>query len=330
MNTLRQETVRLAPIQPTLPLTPGTVTTPLPPASAIPALPRPLPPFRVPQTFGGPTSIAFTVDCAKNTLHRLGYPAPVDSAEDGALLPEPTQQMHPATPTSTHQRPLDPIWEFNKDEMARLCRFYEEEIGLMYPIVSIESVLAHSVALVSWMDEARQNGQYGQDDPILVEPKTMMVKIILCCALVVEEHGNSARADQLYSSIQPIVDKKLMSEPANAQEIPYLALCAGYRFLSNDEILAWRTMGHVARLCFELGLHRREGLAKIPDPRNRRDALYTFWSTYMLDRRWSFSTGLPFVCQDDKIDPKLPYPVRFPDCGSAGPLLTSSRITTHT
>jgi len=68
-------------------------------------------------------------------------------------------------------------------------------------------------------------------------------------------------------------------------------------------------MGHVARLCFELGLHRREGLQKIADPEERKNALHTFWSAYMLDRRWSFSTGLPFVCHDDKIDPKLPLPV---------------------
>ena len=42
----------------------------------------------------------------------------------------------------------------------------------------------------------------------------------------------------------------------------------------------------------------------------RKNALNTFWSAYVLDRRWSFGTGLPYVCHDDKIDPKLPYPVR--------------------
>ena len=306
MSTLRKETMRLAPIQPTLPLTPSAGMAPLPPRSSIPSLA--LPPFRVPQMFSGPTGNAFTVDCAKSTLQRLGYSGPGDH-DDGNLHPGSMHQMssvlHPPFETS------DPIWEFDKDEMFRLCRLYHDEMGIMYPIVSIDDVTGHAEKVATWMDNVRRNGQ-DPNDSTLLESKTLLLRIIMCCALTTEEHGNSAKADQLYNVIQPIIDKKLMSEPPKVEEIPFLALCAGYRFLSNDEVLAWRTMGHVTRLCFELGLHRREGLAKISDPKERRNALYTFWSTYMLDRRWSFSTGLPFVCQDDKIDPKLPFPVSIP------------------
>ena len=145
-----------------------------------------------------------------------------------------------------------------------------------------------------------------------MESRTQLVKIVICCGLTVEEHGNSSRASRLYETIQPSVDKALMNDPADYSKLAFYALCAGYRFLSNDEILAWRMMGHVARLCLELGLHRREGVEKIVDPTERTTALNTFWSVYMLDRRWSFSTGLPFVCHDDMIDPKLPYPVSLP------------------
>jgi len=34
-----------------------------------------------------------------------------------------------------------------------------------------------------------------------------------------------------------------------------------------------------------------------------------FWSIYVLDRRWSFGTGMPFALQDADIDPLLPEPV---------------------
>ena len=34
-----------------------------------------------------------------------------------------------------------------------------------------------------------------------------------------------------------------------------------------------------------------------------------FWTIYSLDRRWSLGTGLPFVIQDEDIDPNLPEPV---------------------
>lgn len=320
LNLLRQEQLRLAPIPPDRILPPPTITTSSSPsASSIPSLSmaRSLHSFRVPPSFHGPTSMGFTVDVAKNTLHNMGYSGLGDSGEDGNGQREqtpqgsPSRDQAPSMEDTPFQRTRDPLWELDKDEMVRLCRVYEEEVGIMYPVVPIATVITHAKTLAAWMEAAGGNDLtpfHLQDDGV-TESRTQLVKIIICCALTVEEHGNSSRASRLYETIQPQVDKTLMNDPADVSKLPFLALCAGYRFLSNDEILAWRMMGHVARLCLELGLHRREGFEKIADPDERRTALSTFWSVYMLDRRWSFSTGLPFVCHDDMIDPKLPYPV---------------------
>ena len=63
-------------------------------------------------------------------------------------------------------------------------------------------------------------------------------------------------------------------------------------------------------MCIELGLHRRESLFKVvSDPDERANVIKLFWSIYVLDRRWSFGTGLPFALQDADIDPILPEPV---------------------
>ncbi|KAK3316513.1 hypothetical protein B0H66DRAFT_297052 [Apodospora peruviana] len=321
MKALRQETVRLAPIQDRiLPPLPSATATPSPSNASIPPFPKPLPALRVPPSFSGPTSIAFTVDVAKNTLHNMGYSGGDISSEDNGVnnqnepTPHPSPNIPPMLPRSPFPRPPDPLWEFDKDEMIRLCRLHEEEIGIMYPVIKMDSVIEHARFVATWMDSARRHGLatlHGQDDGIAGH-QTLILKIVMCCALTVEEHGNSARAAQLYESIQPVVDKTLMSDSADVTKLPFLALVGGYRFLSNDEILAWRVMGQVARLCLELGLHRREGLQKIADEQDRKNALNTFWSAYVLDRRWSFMTGLPFVCHDDKIDPKLPYPEEYP------------------
>jgi hypothetical protein len=316
VNSLRQETARLAPLQDRVLPPPSAGATPS--SSSSGNLQRPTLPFRVPSFFNGPTSMAFTVDVAKNTLHKMGYSGVGDGNEDGAQ-PDPTPHASPflaPTPSrSLAQSPADPIWEFDEPEMMRLLQVYREEVDVMYPVASVGPVIEHIKYLAAWMDSARRTGG-GVPPPglehIILDHRTLLLKIILCCALVVAEHGNSERAVRLYDSLQPTVDKMLMSNPADVTKLSFLALCAGYRFLSNDEILAWRLIGQVARLCFELGLHRREGLQRIADPQTRRDALYTFWSAYVLDRRWSFSTGLPFVCHDDKIDPKLPYPVGMP------------------
>jgi hypothetical protein len=80
-----------------------------------------------------------------------------------------------------------------------------------------------------------------------------------------------------------------------------------YHFHCDDESLAWRLIGQAARLSIELGLHRHETYAMIfITEKERQRATILFWSIYVLDRRWSFGTGMPFAMQDPDIDPLLP------------------------
>lgn len=84
-----------------------------------------------------------------------------------------------------------------------------------------------------------------------------------------------------------------------------------YHFHRDDESLAWRLIGLAAKLCIELGLHRGETfLKRMSNNAERYHATVVFWSIYVLDRRWSFGTGRPFVLQDCDIDPGLLTPVR--------------------
>ena len=68
-------------------------------------------------------------------------------------------------------------------------------------------------------------------------------------------------------------------------------------------------IGIAARLCYELGLHRRDSLVKtFTNEAEYQNAVRVFWVVYALDRRWSFGTGMPFALQDADIDPLLPEP----------------------
>ena len=85
---------------------------------------------------------------------------------------------------------------------------------------------------------------------------------------------------------------------------------AEYNFQQDEEVTAYRMLGIVSRQCLEIGLHRRQTLLDaFPDDEERSWAIKLFWSIYVLDRRWSFGTGLPFALQDADIDPQLPEPV---------------------
>lgn len=96
-------------------------------------------------SFRGPTSSAYNLDVANNTLHNMGY----QSLSEMTSMQDPTPVASPPglpgpTFLDVHGRPLrDPLWSLNKEEMTRLCRVYEEEMGLMYPVVNIEEVIVH-------------------------------------------------------------------------------------------------------------------------------------------------------------------------------------------
>lgn len=81
-----------------------------------------------------------------------------------------------------------------------------------------------------------------------------------------------------------------------------------YEFHRDNEGTSWRIIGLTARLCIELGLHRRETYDAMKDESERSDTVLLFWAIYVLDRRWSFGTGMPFALQDSDIDSQLPKP----------------------
>ncbi|KAI2470207.1 hypothetical protein F4781DRAFT_391508 [Annulohypoxylon bovei var. microspora] len=318
MNALRSEALRLAPIQDRPPALPSASSTPS--SSSIPSItpihrPAELAQPRQPG-FRGPTSTRFNLDVAKNTLHKMGYSNPPDGSEQDGYSQEssaPSPNMTTQLAASPNGPPRDPLWEFDKDELVRLCRVHDEEIGIMYPVVKMDSVILHAKTLSSWMEAARKNFMtlYGEESS-LKDRNALLVKLIVCCALQIEEHGNSEKAQRLFLSARPTTDRMLMSDPSDVKNMPILALVAGYYFLANDEILAWRTMGQVTRLCFELGLHRLDAIQRISDEEERNNAINTFWASYVLDRRWAFGTGLPFTVPDEEIDPQLPYPDSHP------------------
>lgn len=259
--------------------------------------------------FQGPTSTAFTLDVARETISNMGWKT---TEEGDDIEPLPSSSM--VTTISTQM--ADPLLEFDKDEMVRLCRVHEDEIGIMYPVINIQTVIAHVKNVSLYL-----RGQRPME--LLNDLETLQLKIIICCALVVEGHGHSEKALRLYESMENIINRKLMSDGLDVCDLPLLALVAGYRFLSNEEVLAWRVMGQVVRLCVELGIHQKRGLMMIQNEAERKNALNSFWSAYVLDRRWAFGTGLPYAIQDEEIDPTLPMPEEYPYLVA---MITYSRI----
>ncbi|KAF9875938.1 fungal specific transcription factor domain-containing protein [Colletotrichum karsti] len=315
MNALRSETLRLAPIQDkVLPFPSSTVQAS--PASSLSSLQRPelTQPKQAP--FRGPTSMAFNMDVANNTIHNMGYKGIGDGEDQSTpslMLDDSPFRIGP------QENPTEPLWDFTKEEMIRLSRLHDEEVGIMYPVIKIQAVIEHIRNLFPYMESARKQGIR----PMINDDMTLQLKIVMSCALVVEEHGHSEKAIKLIDSMDAVANRKLMVDPVDFTSLPALCLLAGYKFLANEEIAAWRIMGQVTRLCLEMGIHRQTGLMAIENEEERKTALNSFWSAYVLDRRWAFATGLPFVVPDEEIDPDLPLPDDAPYLAA---MVTYSRL----
>jgi hypothetical protein len=161
----------------------------------------------------------------------MGYSSMgADTADDHINLQEETSTTSPMTaslvPEFQQAIPLDPLWEFDKDEMIRLCRAYDEEVGIMYPVIRIETIINHATFLASWMEAVKKNfvasptGQAGG----IKDMKTLQLKMVMCNALIVEEHGDSDRAIRLFESVRPILDRILMSDASDVANLPLIAL----------------------------------------------------------------------------------------------------------
>ncbi|CZT42927.1 related to fungal specific transcription factor [Rhynchosporium secalis] len=272
---------------------------------------RPTPKY---PSFRGPTSSAFSLDVAKNTLHNMGYQG---LGDEGAITTDATPMGSPGRRESqvlavdTGHPSKDPVWAISREEMVRLCRVYEEEMGLMYPVVNIEQIIIHGANLYDFGAAAVRGGLVHPSHPGqgLDDDQTLVLKMVLACATVVEGHGQSEVAHRLFESVREAADRVLHSEAIEVKSLPFVVLVSIYHFHCDEEALAWRIIGQVARMCIELGLHRRDSCFKvITDKEERSNAMKLFWSIYVLDRRWSFGTGMPFALQDADIDPSLPEP----------------------
>jgi hypothetical protein len=303
------------------------VFTPMPPGLAKPRARHP--------RFHGPTSSAFNFDVAKSSLQNMG----ITPAEDGITDDLTTAHVTPAgSPPhlgqllSTVHPTKDPLWSIGREEAMRLLKVYEEEIGIMYPVVDIASVTSQANLLYTFIEAATrtgfaQRGFPGSDG--LQDEGTVLLKLILATTLVVEGGGESELGQRLYLDVKPVIESK-MWEPHSIKTIQLFAIVVGvmfllcaimsanivhqatYHFHTDDDAMAYRVIGLAARMCLEMGLHRRDALVKsFPNEDHWNEVTRLFWSVYSLDRRWSLGTGLPFVIQDEDIDANLPEPVRI-------------------
>lgn len=181
--------------------------------------------------FHGPTSSAFNFDVAKSSLQTMG----ITQTDDGTQEIFSTQDATPAQtpPTEPTQSPFnlthpnkDPLWAVRREEAVRLCRVYEEEIGLMYPIYDVENMVAQINLLYNFIEAADRTGLTKRFNPgpdCLSDDDTCILKMILAVTLNVEGNGQSALGAQFYAGVKHKVETNLW-KPADIKAIKLFTL----------------------------------------------------------------------------------------------------------
>ncbi|KAJ5919518.1 hypothetical protein N7454_009353 [Penicillium verhagenii] len=254
--------------------------------------------------FQGPTTSAFSFDLAKSSLQQRGIVERNEAGDGGDITQEPSPLASPSAPNRQLevQQAVDPLWTLSKEEALRLCEVYEEEMGVMYPVLELSELLDQVNRLYGGLTDRNMHRGTSID-----ERKALDREDVSTLPLGFRI-GHSEQATALFDSVREVQDNCVWGPP-KIKNIIFLTLVSIFYFQEDEEILAWRTIGIVERMCLERGLHRRETLSQPAIEAEGKDrVLRLFWSIYILDMRWSFGTGMPFALEDTDIDPWLPEP----------------------
>ena len=166
--------------------------------------------------YQGPTSSAFNLDVAKSSLQTMGITQPEveDDAGSGDIDPAldaPMQRQAPvaAMVSAPHK---DPLWQLSKNDAIRLCKIYDEEMGMMYPMLDIEKIINQADVLYCFIESVARTGLYNRDlagADSLEGNDINILKMVLSSALMAEGGGQSPLGKAIYESCREAFESRV-------------------------------------------------------------------------------------------------------------------------
>ena len=164
--------------------------------------------------FQGPTSTAFNFHVANSSLKNMGITEvkildDVGVTADGSLY-KSSVQRRPVPGTLIVPPADDPLWKVGKDEAIRLCQVYEEEVGIMFPMLDMEKMI-HKVDLLYSFDSAPQTDHANQISTFIsVDTDDInILKMMLATSLMLEGSGESELGRIYFESARGACEMRL-------------------------------------------------------------------------------------------------------------------------
>lgn len=283
--------------------------------------------------YRGLSSPAFTFALAQQSLEAmsLGLSTDIDEVTSDSnifLRPQSTR----SSILGHSQRPADPLFEILREQTHDLIDVFDEEVGHVYPVADVGVLHQNADLLHDLVQLASQTGAQVPPDYRLSGVERVEIDILLVVlanGLFLQEHSQSNLGLRLFDKVKVSVERLTSATEVSPRHIlllllsvcehihraiephqQYVACQSISYFCQDEEVLAWRTVGLAARLSQEIDLH---GLGTSLTTNQEGDEgvriIRLFWSIYILDRRWSLGTGLPFTLKESDIDTSLPKPV---------------------
>jgi hypothetical protein len=165
--------------------------------------------------FQGPTTSAFSFDLAKSSLQRRGIVESNEAGDEGDLTQEPSPLASPSVPHCHLEvrQAVDPLWALPKSEALRLCRVYEEEMGIMYPVLELSELLDQVELLYGMMDHSIDPEAHHGRRNALDREDAYILRLVFACALTAEASGRSEQAIALFDSVREVQDNCVWGPP---------------------------------------------------------------------------------------------------------------------
>ena len=161
-------------------------------------------------TFAGPTSSNFSFGVARLILEQEGGTESALSGLDPELAGSISSVEEEAT-EETSSRPdvhsrltdLKDLHGLQLLDALRLIQVYHENIGILHPIVDIETL--NKQANLLWARPNVVGSDYGVGS--MTRDEVDHLKMVLAVALVAEGGGSNSRAEKIHESLQPAVSR---------------------------------------------------------------------------------------------------------------------------
>lgn len=166
-------------------------------------------------SFQGPTTSAFSFDLAKSSLQRRGIVERKETTDEGNLTQEPSPLASPSAPHRDLglRKVIDPVWSLSKSEALRLCQVYEEEMGIMYPVLELPELLNQVHLLYDTVDHTIASDSQLDGNHTLHREDVYILRLVFACALTAEASGRSEQAIALFDSVREVQDNCVWGPP---------------------------------------------------------------------------------------------------------------------